>query len=241
MNTRQEMNMEKTVALFGGSFNPPHEGHFGMASYIHNTLAVDETWMLFSQSVDKDPSVYAPLEHRMKMAAIMAKHYREPIVLSDLEAKIAEEKGRNDTFYILEGLKERFQNYKFIFVMGADTFAGFHNWKERDDILKSTIIAVVDRPGYTEKALNSPTAKEFAEQVIDLTQPENLENAASGWCFLNNPQIDASSSHILEKLAAGDRDFEGPFAEVADYIYEHGLYGTGEQIKRPVPALQLCY
>lgn len=233
--------MKKTVALFGGSFNPPHEGHFGMAAYIHNTLAVNETWMLFSQNVDKDPSLYVPLEHRMKMAEIMASHYEEPIVLSDLEAQIAKEKGRNDTFFILEGLKERFPEYKFVFVMGADTFAGFHNWKERDDILNSTIVAVVDRPGYTENALNSPTAKAFAEQVIDLTCPKNIENASSGWCFLNSPQIDVSSTHILEKLAAGDRDFEGPFSEVADYIYEHGLYHTTEKAGSSIRAPQPCH
>lgn len=232
--------MKKTVALFGGSFNPPHEGHFGMAAYIHNTLAVDETWMLFSQNVDKDPSAYVSLEHRMNMASIMAKHYKEPIVLSDMEAKIAKEKGRNDTFYILEGLREHFPDYKFVFVMGADTFSRFHTWKERDDILNSTVIAVVDRPGYTEQALNSPTAKQFAEQIIDLTHPENLQNANSGWCFLNNPQIDASSTSILEKFATGKTDFDGPFAEVAEYIYEHSLYNTCVKAETASSRLELC-
>jgi len=218
--------MQKTIALFGGSFNPPHQGHFGMASYIHDTLQPDETWMLFSQNVDKNPANYVSLEHRMNMAEIMRKHYTAPIVLSDEEARIAQKIGRNDTYYILEELKQNHPECKFIFVMGADTFSGFHNWKERDDIMKSTLIAVVDRPGFTDKALTSPTAQAFAEQKIDLTHPETLEHAVTGWCFLNNPHIDASSTHILEDLAAGRNDFEGPFAEVADYIYEHGLYHT---------------
>jgi nicotinate-nucleotide adenylyltransferase len=222
--------MQKTVALFGGSFNPPHEGHFAMASYIHQTLKVDETWMLFSQNPDKDPAAYPSLEHRMNMAKIMARHYDVSLVLSDQEAEIAKEIGRNDTYYILEGLQKRFPENKFIFVMGADTFAGFHLWKEQDDILNEYIVAVVDRPGYTEKALTSSTAIEFAETKINITQPENLRQAQSGWCFLNNPQVDVSSSGIVRQFAEGRTEFDGHFNEIAEYVYEHGLYGTNKAV-----------
>jgi nicotinate-nucleotide adenylyltransferase len=166
------------------------------------------------------------LEHRMNMAHMMAKHYDAPIILSDEEAKIVKEIGRTETYYILEGLQKRFPDNKFIWVMGADSFANFHLWKERDDILNEYIVAVVDRPGYTEKALNSSTAHEFHEAMIDITQPDNLRTAQHGWCFLNNPHIDASSSGILREFSEGKTDFTGHFAEVAEYIYEHGLYNT---------------
>lgn len=105
--------MQKTVALFGGSLNPPHEGHFAMASYIQQTLAVDETWMLFSQNPDKDPECYPSLEHRINMAKLMARHYDAPLVLSDEEAKIAQQIGRNDTYYILDELRKIYPDNKF--------------------------------------------------------------------------------------------------------------------------------
>jgi nicotinate-nucleotide adenylyltransferase len=218
--------MEKTVALFGGSFNPPHEGHLRTAAYLHRTLGVDETWMLFSVNPEKNPSCYAPLEHRINMAKLLARHFDTPIVMSDLEAKIADEKGRLETYYILEGLKERFPQTKFIFAMGADTFAGFHLWDERDDIMKSTPIAVLDRPGYREKAMQSPTAAAFKDTCIDVVHPETLKDAESGWCYMNNPQVDISSSDITNKIKAGKPDFDGMFAEVHDYICLNGLYGT---------------
>ncbi|MGB1077435.1 MAG: adenylyltransferase/cytidyltransferase family protein, partial [Bdellovibrionales bacterium] len=73
----------KTVVLFGGSFNPPHVGHFEMAKYIYQTLSIDEVWFLFSHNVDKDPSIYAPLEHRMAMGEILNEQYRDyPFVMS---------------------------------------------------------------------------------------------------------------------------------------------------------------
>lgn len=216
--------MQKTVVLFGGSFNPPHHGHFEMAAYLHNTLQADETWMLFSQSVDKDPATYMSLEHRINMGKIMARHYSEPIILSDEEARIAQKIGRNETFYILEELKVRYPDNKFIFAMGADTFSNFHKWKERDDIIKSTIIAVVDRPGYTDSALTSPTAQAFSEQKIDITHPASLSFFENGWCFLNSPKIEVSSSEIQKKLVTGNFDFDDKFSEVAAYIRANNLY-----------------
>lgn len=230
--------MTKTVALFGGSFNPPHEGHFAMASYIHQTLAVDETWLLFSQNPYKDPETYASLEHRMKMASIMATHYESALILSDQEEEVAKEIGRHDTYYVLQGLQKRFPDNKFIWVMGADTFSGFHQWKERDDILNEYIVAVVDRPGFAEKALSSPTAIEFAGTMIDITQTSDLRDVQSGWCFLNSPQVDVSSSRLLQKFAEGQTDFEGPFAEVAEYIYQNGLYNTAMTAVNKAAALQ---
>ena len=232
--------MDKTIALLGGSFNPPHQGHLQMSSYIQKTLCVDETWMLFSINPDKHPDDYASLQHRMNMADILVKHYNAPVVLSDLEDQIAREKGKYDTYYILEGLRERFPDHKFIWVMGADSFSTFHTWKERDDIMKDHIIAVVDRPGYTDKALNSQTAKDFADQMIDLTDPCHLQTAKTGWCFLNSPKIDVSSSGILENLREGKTDFAEPFDLVADYIYQHGLYGTAQIKTIPAQSLSLA-
>ena len=220
----------KTVALYGGSFNPPHEGHLSMASYVQKTLAVDETWMLFSQNPFKDAVVYPDVKHRINMATILAKNYDANLVMTDIEDEIAAETGHHETFFILNGLQQRFPTTKFVFVMGADSFARFHTWKERDDILNGYIVAVVDRPGYHDEAVNCRTAVEFADQAIDITDPDNLKNATHGWCYLNNPTIDMSSSGIIRQLAEGKTDFQGPFAEVADYIYEHGLYGTAVRI-----------
>lgn len=225
--------MTHTVALFGGSFNPPHEAHIQMATCIQQGLQVDETWLLFSINPEKDPQIYAPLEHRMAMAGLLVRHFDAPVVLSDAEERIAEETGRHETYHILEGLKVRYPDHKFIWVMGADSFASFHTWRERDDILNNHIVAIVDRAGYTHAALTSPTAQAFADQMIDITDPSILQYAHNGWCFLNTPRIAASSTQILDELLAGKTDFGEPFNQVAAYIHQHGLYGTANRTSLP--------
>lgn len=218
--------MQKLVTLFGGSFNPPHQGHFEMAGYIHRTLKSDEIWMVFSENPLKDMSVYPALEHRMNMARILAPYFDPAIILSDIEDRIAQKIGRHDTYFVLAELQRIYPDTKFIWAMGADTFSNLHLWKERADIMDEYILAVIDRPGYTEKALNSPAAKEFAAAAFDYAGHPNLREVKSGWCFIDGPKIDISSTAIMEKIRKGDCDFPPPFSHVAEYIYANGLYGT---------------
>lgn len=220
---RQDMH-ESVVLLFGGSFNPPHDGHFQMASSLYQTLKTDEVWMLFSQNPYKNPNTYAPLEHRMAMARILSRDYDPGIILSDEEDRIANEIGRNDTYYILEELRRRHPDCKFIWAMGAYSFSKFHEWNERDDILEKYIVVVVGRPGFTEKALSSPTARDFAYAAFDYRRIKDLRYQRPGWCFVDVPQNDISSTEIVKKLRSGSRDFKGNFLEVAEYAYAHKLY-----------------
>jgi nicotinate-nucleotide adenylyltransferase len=215
---------DKTVILLGGSFNPPHEGHFKTAQYLFKKLETDEIWMLFSQNPDKDPATYASLEHRMNMARILAKHYDVKLVISDEEAKIAKDIGRNETFYILKELRKKYPNYKFIWAMGADSFANFHTWKERDDIMAQYPIVVVGRPGYTQSALSSKTATDFAHAAFDSRQIRGFKHIQNGWCYAGDIDADVSSSDIRKKLESGECNFKGQFSEVAKYALQQGLY-----------------
>lgn len=222
----------KKIALFGGSFNPPHEGHFDMANYIHQTLGVDEVWFLFSVNWQKDAAKYASLEHRIEMGRIMARHYPDaPFVMSNIE----EELGTHITHSVLAGLHTKFPDHRFVWVMGADNLASFHTWEHSRDIIENFPIAVVDRPLYTEKAQQSYTALTYAH--LKIADPKDLEAGKNGWCFLNNPLIDLSSSALLLKLRAGQTEFEGPFQDAADYILKHpdlsAAYGLNT--KAPTP------
>ncbi len=201
----------KKVALFGGSFNPPHPGHFEMAKYIYDSLGVDEVWFLFSQNWQKDPAQYASVEDRIEMANILAKHYPDmPFVMSDIQNELK----THITFDVLTELKARFPDVGFIWVMGADNLASFHTWEHADDLIQNFPIAVVDRPPYTNDALNGPIAIKF--QFLRASSPKELTNMERGWCFLDNPKIDISSSELRKELIERKAAFEGPFSDVAD-------------------------
>ena len=209
----------KTVALYGGSFNPPHEGHFEMAKYIYDTVKPDSVWFLYSDNVWKDPDSYAPLKHRIKMGEIMAQEYPDyPFVMSDFQHQI----GKHMTFDVLTALREKHPDTNFIWVMGADNLAVFHQWDGYEDIIATTPIAVVDRKGYTQDALNSYAALTYRHLQTD--NAEDLGKNPQGWCFLTPPHIDIASSQLLLALRAGQTDFKGTFQTVANYIHENNLY-----------------
>jgi nicotinate-nucleotide adenylyltransferase len=212
----------KKIALFGGSFNPPHDGHFNMASYIHDVLNADEVWLLFSVNRLKDPSKYASLNHRMAMGEIMKTQFNNAaIVLSDIE----EELGTHITYDVLTKLKAKFPDTQFIWVMGADNLENFHKWDSWENILNEFPVAVVDRPPYSSDAHNSIAAKTYAHlkhrNIDDLTQ------AGQGWHYLEGPLYNLSSSNLLEQMRNGRTQFDGAFQKVADYILKHELYGVG--------------
>jgi len=210
----------KKIALFGGSFNPPHPGHFEMAKYIYKALGVDEVWFLFSENWQKDSANYASAEDRMEMSRILARHYPDiPFVMSGIQ----DELGTHITYEVLKQLEKRFSDSRFIWVMGADNLANFHTWEYSEDIIQNFPIAIVDRPPYTDEALSGPTALKF--QFLRASSPRELANMDKGWCFLDNPKINISSTDLLTRLRSEETDFDGPFQDVADYIRQKKLYG----------------
>ncbi len=72
------------------------------------------------------------------------------------------------------------------------------------------------------EALNGPTALKF--HFLKVSSPRDLVDKGQGWCFLDNPKIDLSSSELLKALRAGETNFNDPFQDVADYIKEKMLY-----------------
>lgn len=212
----------KTIAVLGGSFNPPHEGHFELGCYLHQTLGVDEIWMMLSENPFKDSSVYASIDHRMAMGQLMAAHYPDvPFVMSDVETRC----GTHQTYHVLNQLRAENPDQHFIWVMGADSLVHFHKWEAAEQFMAEYPIVVLDRPGYKVAALAAPAAQGHLQSLT--ANPQDLLHNASGWCFLDsNPQLDLSSSALLNDLRAGQRDFGNrPFQDVVDYIHANGLYG----------------
>lgn len=221
MKKNVKNNNIKKIAIFGGSFNPPHEGHFSMAKNISDSLKVDEVWFLFSTNRFKNPEVYAPVEDRMAMAEIIAKRYTDyNFVMKDIEGKV----GSNLTFEVMRYLKKEYPDCHFIWVMGADNMAEFENWENFNEIIETNPIAVVDRPGYREKALTSHCA--FVYSHLKVEEPLRLADLNCGWCFLDNPQVEISSTLVREGVKLGKRDFNGEDQQVIDYIVKNRLYGT---------------
>jgi nicotinate-nucleotide adenylyltransferase len=138
----------KRIGLLGGSFNPAHEGHRQLSLAAIEALGLDELWWLVSPGnpLKAVASDMAPYEARLFSAEAVAAS--TAIRVSDFERRV----GSRYTIDTLHALMRDFPDDRFIWLMGADTVADFHRWKDWRGIAQLLPIAVLPRPGYDEAA-----------------------------------------------------------------------------------------
>ena len=135
------------IGLLGGSFNPAHIGHRRVSLAALAALGLDEVWWLVSPGNPLKPTDgMAPYEARLESARRMAR--RGAIKVSDFEVQA----GTRYTVDTLEALGRRFPQHRFIWLMGEDSVAQFHQWKDWRKLAGQVPIAVISRPGYDDEA-----------------------------------------------------------------------------------------
>jgi nicotinate-nucleotide adenylyltransferase len=186
------------VGLFGGSFNPAHEGHYMVALYALKRLELDWVWWMVSpQNPLKDPSETGEYTDRIAFTRELARHPR--FVVTDIEQQM----GSRTTAETLRGLRPVLRRGRFVWIMGADSFANLHLWHDWLEIVKALPLAVLARPGYSLRALGGPAATRFSEmQVPTHLAPRLAGMTPPAWCFIPMPLRPESSTAIRRRRAA---------------------------------------
>ena len=184
------------VGLFGGSFNPAHEGHAHVAETAQMRLGLDRMIWLVSPKNPLKIDAPASLDDRLEGARRFA---RGPsMIVSAAEGPL----GTSYSLDTIRLLKARHPGVCFVWVMGADSLASFHRWKGWTEIFRELPIAVVARPG-AEKALTSPAARRFAHARVGAGALVRAEPPA--WTWLSAPLNFISSTALRERLARSRR------------------------------------
>ena len=185
----------RRIGLFGGSFNPAHGGHFSVAATALARLQLDEIWWMVSpQNPLKPRDQTGDFGNRIEIARTIARHPR--FVVSDIEKRLATHTTA-DTF---KKLRPLFTAGHFVWIMGADSFAGLHLWNNWKVIPQTLPLAVFDRPGWTIKALSSPAATIYRQRQLDSADaPLLARHHPPAWIFLPMPQHFESSTRLRGK------------------------------------------
>lgn len=180
------------VGLFGGSFNPAHDGHAHVAVTAMRRLGLDRVvWLVSPQNPLKDARDSAPLEERMASARA---HARGPaMIVSDFETRA----GVRWTVDTLRALVARHPGVSFVWLMGSDNLTDFHRWRGWTDIMRLMPVAVIARPGSLLDSRTAPAAARFAAFRIPAEQAGLLPRLqAPAWTYLTAPLNPRSSTAI---------------------------------------------
>ncbi len=187
------------VGLYGGSFNPVHEGHLHVARTAITRLALDRViWLVSPQNPLKSSKETAPLQTRL--AEVRAAIGDSRMIVSDIETRL----GSQYTIDTLRLLKARYPGVHFVWIMGADSLKDVHRWRGWTQLMREVPVAVVSRPWASLKARMSPAAKRFAHYRHPAREAPLLATLKTpAWVYLRGPFNFASSTAMRERKRSG--------------------------------------
>ncbi|WP_156851603.1 nicotinate-nucleotide adenylyltransferase [Bartonella refiksaydamii] len=183
------------VGLFGGSFNPPHAGHLLVAEIAIRRLCLDQLWwMVTPRNPLKDCTGLPSLEERMRLSVELIDHPK--IRVTGFEQAIGSKASVDTVSHILA----RCRGVRFVWVMGADSFASIHRWCRWHDVVSMLPIAIIDRPFVHMSALTSPMAHVYRSFRLDERESIRLPfMKPPAWTYLHGPLSFQSSTSLRLK------------------------------------------
>ncbi len=135
------------IGILGGSFDPIHLGHLGLARDVLKQLNLDAIWFIPAWlSPHKQDQIPADAAHRLNMLTQALVPFPK-FQVSEIEL---DQKGVSYTFNTLTALQKEFPDREWVLILGMDTFRDFSSWKNAREILQSVHLAVATRPGYPD-------------------------------------------------------------------------------------------
>ena len=200
--------MKIKTGIFGGSFNPIHNGHISLARQLREKAGLDEVWLMVSpQNPLKQQADLLDDEKRMQMVRLALEN--EPhIIASDYEMHLPKP---SYTWNTLQALSKDYPDREFVLMMGGDNWALFDRWYHAEDILKNYQIVIYPR------------------RITQGVRNVVLSNATDSTTFLTPGVIEAelldiSSTEIRARIKARKGIRRLVPKAVADLIQKEKLY-----------------
>lgn len=157
------------IAVFGGSFDPPHLGHILIARQVLKYAKMDEVWLMPVASHAFDKKISSPT-HRMKMTKFLEIN---KISASDFEVKLG---GMSKTITTMRKLAKAHPKDKFAFIIGSDQLSDFKKWEEWENLIKEFGLIIFPREIVQDKlkelVLKSLGFKKLPSNVLLLDSQE---------------------------------------------------------------------
>ena len=177
------------IGIYGGSFNPVHFGHVGLAKWVIEHTDLDELWLLVSPNNPLKPAgILAPEQERLEAVREAIKDIPH-LVASDFEFSLPRPSYTANT---LRELQKAYPQHEFTLIIGEDNIAIFDQWKEYEFILENFRIFVYPRKNPSGKAGLS-VKRSFSETVFQAKPIKEIR-------FLSEaPYFNISSTELRQR------------------------------------------
>ena len=195
------------IGIFGGAFNPVHNGHINLAKSYLKSLSLDKLILIpTANPPHKTAAGLACEEDRLNMLSIAFKAV-DRVEISDIEFQ------RNEKSYTYDTVRELRKIYSddaLFLIIGDDQFLSFDKWYKYDELLSEVVLCTAARE------------KNKREEIIAFA--EKLLNGSSNYYLADFEPVVVSSSEIREKIKKNEDISALVPAEVSEYIKDKGLY-----------------
>lgn len=177
------MNRKIKTGIYGGSFNPIHNGHIALARHLLQEAELDEIWFVVSpQNPFKVQQQLLADDKRLLLVRKALAPYAQ-LVASDFEFSLPRP---SYMWHTLQGMSAQWPDRELHLIIGADNWLCFDRWYHADDIRSTYSIIIYPRQGY---------------DIMPSALPQGVR-------LVNTPLYNVSSTEIRADVAAG-RDISG--------------------------------
>ncbi len=201
--------MAKRIALFGGTFDPIHNGHIQLAREFAARLSLDRVVLMPTfVPPHKLKTDLAPAVDRLAMCRLACEPYKE-LVVSDFEIN---RRGASFTIFTLEEMQKQYPEAQLFLLTGADMFLTLSTWHRFPDIARLATLCAAPRDEATAEVLRN--------------HAKILEQQGARCVVEAIPLCELSSTEIRQKAALGEKLTDLVPPAVEEYITEKQLYTT---------------
>ena len=201
----------KRILLFGGTFDPIHNGHLAIARAAARQLGADKVILIPSaQPPHKDSGQISDARHRLRMSELAVKG-DELFEVSDCELR---REGLSFTLETVRYFREVYETETQLYwLIGADSLVELVSWYKVRELMAECTIVTAGRSGYAATDMTELSTALGAKQAARLK--ENI---------LDTPLVDISATEIRRRASEGQSIVELVPEAVAKYIEQKGLY-----------------
>ena len=197
--------------VFGGTFDPPHNGHLALAQAALEQLNLDRVlWVVTADPPHKQETPLTPVHDRLDMVTA-AINGRPQFEVSRVDIDRPGPHWAADTVALLKQAKP---GDELVYLMGSDSLRDLPSWGRPREILAKATLGVLQRPGV----------------AVDLAQLErDLPGLSKKVAFVSAPHLAVSSHDLRQRVAEGRPIDDQVPAGVAALIRARGLYHNPTQ------------